>query len=142
MKEHDPLYTTCRLDRSIEHEDMLKANAMPIKKHIQTGNCLFIHVHEIIVYTVFINIIATVYTWVGRGELGRNWSVKGPGTYFVATQPRCCAEFFARKFYFRFCVLFFPDSEFLRLLLVFKLFLKLFGFSNFQEFCFCISIMY
>ena len=71
-----------------------------------------------------------------------NWSVKGPGTYFVATQPRFCAELFARKFYFRFCVLFFHDSEVLRLLLVFKLFLKPFGFSNFQEFCFCISIMY
>ena len=54
----------------------------------------------------------------------------------------CYAEFFAQKFYFRFCVLFFPGSEVVRLPLVFKLFLKLFGFSNFQEFCFCISIMY
>ena len=52
--------------------------------------------------------------------------VKGPGTYFVATQPRYYAEFFARKFYFRFCVLFFPGSEVFRLMLIFKVFFKLF----------------
>ena len=70
--------------------------------------------------------------------------VKGPGTYFIAKQRRCYAEFFARKFYFRLCVLFLPGSEVLRLLLVFKFFLKLFVFNNFQakRFCFCISIMY
>ena len=103
-------------------------------------------------YTMFLKLLKPRMHFIMFLKITKTWNtlhisskiiyLKGPGTYFVAMQPHCYAEFFARRFYFRLCVLFFPGSEVFRLLLIFRLFLKLFGFNNFQEFCFCISIMY